>query len=509
MMLAFDSDKSWAPLAATAVLSVTAAWPAAAHEPHSCPAELPDMPVVAGHLEHSEIVTGQLPFTEIFAAGQEWFNAVLNTCDGQGRPATTGTGEKRIPDQPRFIRTSAPDSSSCAGCHAQPRAGGGGDFVANVFVLAQAEDPVIDSVSAAFSNERNTLGMFGAGPIEMLAREMTADLQAQAAALGDGTHTLRTKGVDFEVTLDGGVVTRSQGVDPDLIIKPFHQAGVVVSLREFTVNAFNHHHGLQAEERFDFNPATDFDPDFDEDGVEREMTLGDITAATLHQAAFATPGRVLPQDAAALARVNEGEALFAQANCTSCHLPAMELNSRLFSEPNPFNPAGTFRDTSQSFSFDLTEEGELPRLEKADGGKAIVRAYTDLKRHTLCDDLADPDPIRFFCNEELAQNRPDQDGRPGSEFFLTRKLWDVGNSAPYGHRGDITTIAEAILYHGGEARAARDAFVGMPLEDQQKIVAFLKTLQVLPPVAGSPSSSRDCNNDGAVNGLDLLGLGCS
>ena len=31
---------------------------------------------------------------------------------------------------------------------------------------------------------------------------------------------------------------------------PFHQAGAVVSLRQFTNNAFTHHHGMQSEERF-------------------------------------------------------------------------------------------------------------------------------------------------------------------------------------------------------------------------------------------------------------------
>ena len=77
-------------------------------------------------------------------------------------------------------------------------------------------------------------------------------------------------------------------------------------------------------------------------------------------------------------------------------------------------------------------------------------------------------------------SRPEEDGRPGAEFFISRKLWDVGNSAPYGHRGDLTTIAEAILMHAGQARPARDVFTGLPIEDQEAVVNFLKTLQVLP-----------------------------
>src|SRR5262249_12574196 len=175
---------------------------------------------------------------------------------------------------------------------------------------------------------------------------------------------------------------------------------------------------------------------------------------------------------------------FAQIACTTCHVPELPLQSRLFVEPYGLNPLGTFNDTSQTFAFDLTEEGEQPRLEKAPRGEAIVRAYTDLKRHNLCDNPGEPAPLRVFCNELLAQGRPAQDGRPGAEFFITRKLWDVGNSAPYGHRGNLTTITEAILAHGGEARTSRDAFVALSPEEQGHIVQFLKTLQVLPP--GSP-----------------------
>ncbi len=474
------SSTALVAVAGTALALLGLASGLAAHEPHECPKKYPDAPAVAGHIEQVDIVGGGLSLAAIREAGRELFAAVFNTCDGQGRPATTGGGDKRVADQPAFIRTSAPDSSACAGCHAQPRAGGGGDFVANVLVLAQVLDPVTESVSSEFSNERNTLGMFGSGPIEMLAREMTADLQSQAAALPDGTHTLVTKGVGFDVTIAAGEVVASRGVDTDLIVKPFHQAGVVRSVREFTVNAFNHHHGMQAEERFDLNPEKGFDSDFDEDGVERELTIGDVTAAALFQAALATPSRVLPDDPRELRDVEQGEALFSSTGCTACHVPAMTLDSRHFVEPNPLNPPGTFSDSSQSFAFDMTAEGEAPRLEAAPGGAAVVRAYTDLKRHNLCDDPAHPEPIRFYCNEELAQGRADQDGRPGSEFFLTRKLWDVGNSAPYGHRGDLTTVTDAILAHGGEARSSRDAFDRLPTKKQAKLVKFLKTLQVAP-----------------------------
>lgn len=461
-----------------AITMVTFSVGAAAHEPHKCPVDFPDEPSFFGHIEHADVVDGSIKFKDLLGHGSDLFSVVLNVCDGQGRPSTTGGGDARVPDQPAFIRTSGPDSNSCAGCHNVPGAGGAGDFVANVFVLAQTLDPVTFSVAPEFSNERNTLGMFGSGAIDMLGREMTADLQAQAQGLSDGDHTLTTNGVDFEVTISGGEVVASKGVDTDLIIKPFHQAGVVRSVREFTVNAFNHHHGMQAEERFDLNPDKGLNPDFDDDGVERELTVGDVTAATIFQAALSVPGRRRADNPADQNDIDNGEIIFSNVGCASCHVPEMRLNNRFFVEPYALNPDGTFNDVSQVVSFDMTKKGQKPLLEKAHGGGAIVRAFTDLKRHNLCDEEGEG-ALRHFCNEQLAQGRPDQDGRPGSEFFITRKLWDVGNSAPYGHRGDLTTITEAILAHGGEARASRDAFTNLPVIDQAAVVKFLKSLQVI------------------------------
>jgi CxxC motif-containing protein (DUF1111 family) len=107
-----------------------------------------------------------------------------------------------------------------------------------------------------------------------------------------------------------------------------------------------------------------------------------------------------------------------------------------------------------------------------------VRAYTDLKRHVICDEM---DP--FFCNERVVQN-----GVPTNQF-ITRKLWDVGATAPYGHRGDLTTITEAILHHAGEARPQRERFTALPKELQNEIVEFLKQLQVLPN--GAPREITD------------------
>lgn len=66
-------------------------------------------------------------------------------------------------------------------------------------------------------------------------------------------------------------------------------------------------------------------------------------------------------------------------------------------------------------------------------------------------------------------------------LFLTRKLWDVGNAARYGHKGDLTTLTEAIHAHGGEARVSREAYLALPDFAHDAIIDLLKSLQMLPP----------------------------
>jgi hypothetical protein len=454
----------------------------ASAQTRACPAGFNDTPAMPTHHDQASILKMQLG--PVFAAGQQIFVTNFNACDGAGRPASTGTGAPRTADpvlRPRFTRVSAPEANSCAGCHNQPQAGGAGDFVANVFVLAQAADPVSKIIlNDDFSNtwlERNTLGMFGSGAIEMLGREMTADLQgerqsaiAQAQSSGHNvTVALTTKGVSFgSLTAhpDSRVDTSAvAGVDPDLIIKPFSRKGVFRSLREFTVTAMNQHHGMQAAERFPGDP--------DGDGVSDELTIGDITAVTIFQAALPAP-----QVAATGFDSNvvaHGSAMFNKVGCAGCHLPSLPLASTQFCDPDPANTPNTFRDTSQSYCFDLSQAGI--------SGNSVA-AYTDLKRHVICDNNKP-----HYCNEPVSPvQASDSNVAIPHDQFLTAKLWDAGNSSPYGHRGDLDTLYAAIVAHGGEAASSEAQFESLPNSDQLAIVTFLKTLQMpVMPMAKDPS----------------------
>ena len=104
-------------------------------------------------------------------------------------------------------------------------------------------------------------------------------------------------------------------------------------------------------------------------------------------------------------------------------------------------------------------------LSSSEEDHKYVEAYTDFRRHNLCDT-----EVNHFCNELIRQDNIDP------ELFLTSKLWDLATSAPYGHRGDLGTLSEAILAHGGEARPQREKFLSLSDAEKQNLISFLLTL---------------------------------
>lgn len=465
------------------------------------------------HLEDGEEFV--IPIQELNRHGGMLFDAKFTPQEGGGRPLTKGTGGPLAdPDSPlvfprNFNRVSAPDANACGGCHAQPFSGGSGDIVANVFVLGQrfdfatfdGEDAVatrgaFDESGGAttldrIANSRATTGMFGGGYLEMLARQMTADLQAIRDGLGNGQAApLLAKGVSFGTlmrNIDGswdvsGVEgladpsTRSTGADdpPNLIVRPWHQASAVVSLRQFTNNAMNHHHGMQSSERF----GDGMDPDGD--GFVDELTRADITAVSVWQATLPVPGRLIPSNNEVEDAILNGEAQFAAIGCNNCHVESLPLDNWgwVYTEPNPYNPPGDLQ-VGDAPTFEVNLNSKVlpgPRLRENPQGVVMVPAYTDMKLHDITS--GPDDPNRETLNMHFAAGSDEFFG--GNGRFLTKRLWGAGNSGPYFHHGKFTTMREAILAHAGEALAEREAFEALPQYDQDSIVEFLKSLQVLP-----------------------------
>ena len=440
-----------------------------------------DPPAVRVSPNHDDVVRNSDLLDNFIEAGRQLFRTQFNILDGAGRPESTGDSKPTVrvtKDAPLFTRAAGPDANSCFGCHNQPFPGGAGEFVANAFVGAHFTDPPTSSIHPRTTNERNTIGIFGAGAIEMLAREITEDL---TSLRDEGLLRARKENREIRVPLQskgisfGYLVTRPdgtydaegiQGIDEDLIIKPFGAKGVAVSIREFTIFALNQHHGIQAQERFGWERTGV--RDFDGDGVEVEFTVGQVSALTVYQASLPPPQRVHYKDQKTMEQIGVGEQRFKEVGCSECHVPALPLRSRVFSEPNPYNRPGSL------VPGDVEGQITLP-LEIRDGtgafegsnGQIYVAAFTDLKRHKICDhdDL-------HFCNELIPQ-----DFVPTDEF-LTAKLWDLGTSAPYGHRGDLTTVSEAILHHSAEGKKAKNAFLKLSDQEKSAIVAFLLSLRV-------------------------------
>lgn len=131
------------------------------------------------------------------------------------------------------------------------------------------------------------------------------------------------------------------------------------------------------------------------------------------------------------AQVLEGKDLFYGAGCTACHRPKF-----------------------------VTRRGE-----EADANAfQLIWPYSDFLLHDMGDGLAD------------------EGGTAMAREWRTPPLWGIGLTETvlgrenYLHDGRARTLEEAILWHGGEAEAARDAFAGMSASQREALVAFLKSL---------------------------------
>jgi cytochrome c peroxidase len=440
-----------------------------------------DERVFSSHIDFDAVAAaGPSALQGLIARGRELFKAKFTTADGAGRPKATQAivpTKRKFGVNPSFSRLSGPDSNSCAGCHNDPVLGASGDFVDNVFVSEGFESAQFDTTDPSFSSERHTTSLMGAGLVELLAREMTADLQAErdeavarARATGqDVDADLVTKGVRFgrlRAHASGLVdLNELDGVDADLIVRPFSRKGVFTSLRQFTINALNIHHGMEASERFGVRWTGSHD--FSESGVPDAVTPGDISALVAFQATLPPPTvkTDLPDDWRKAAA--EGERHFNEVGCTSCHRPTLPLKSLSFTDPAPYDMAGTLREGEVNKGVVIDLSPLAAHLKRNEKGEWLIPLFSDLKRHLVVDA-----EVASLGNELQAQRFVERD------VFLTPRLWGVGSTAPYGHRGDFRMLSEIIAAHGGDARFARDAYLDLPKEQRETVIAFLRSLVI-------------------------------
>lgn len=418
-----------------------------------------------------------------------------------------GFGNARTRSAPNIDRLPGPDSTSCISCHGLGNGVilGWGNNAGNVLVAL--DDPVNPTISG--SNERNTPTEHGLSLLELLGREMSQELQAirdgalaEAADSGsDVAAALTTKGINYgtiTARADGTVDTSGiVGIDADLRLRPFHAKGQEATIRIFTRNALNRHHGIQSTEFLLFKDAAN-DPeawDEDSDGVVNELTEGELTAMTLFQICLPIPQEV-DQDNASIAR---GRALMDTIGCTACHVPSLTLD-----DP-------TWRSTSSAgvmLEVDITDNAQLGagRPQREADGTVEVGLWGDLKRHDLGPeshepldqpvDLSMPDyePDSFAAH--IAETLPPIP----RELMMTTELWGVRDTGPWWHDGSSPTIHDSILRHGGEGQASAEAYAALSPEDQADLLKFLDSLQVAPVGEVMFSASGDAGAKSAAGG---------
>ncbi|MGR3760229.1 di-heme oxidoreductase family protein [Roseobacteraceae bacterium NS-SX3] len=132
-------------------------------------------------------------------------------------------------------------------------------------------------------------------------------------------------------------------------------------------------------------------------------------------------------------QVLRGKEVFYASGCASCHVPKF-VTHRLADRPE--------------HSFQL------------------IWPYSDLLLHDM--------------GEGLADHRPE--ARATGREWRTAPLWGIGFTqqvsprATYLHDGRARTLLEAVLWHGGEAEAARNRVVDLAPEDRAALISFLESL---------------------------------
>ncbi len=488
-------------------------------DPGVPPGDQPAFPLL-DHVDQALVTAGAVPFPTLFAFGDELFEAPFNSLDGAGALALPNGDPlpgrfSRVP--PGGGRFTGPNANACVGCHNSPLPTSAGEAASNV-----VQDPARAGVPPF--NVRNTISLFGSGAIQRLAEEMTEELHATrdaavALALAGPpggppvARDLVAKGIAFgriraardaggAVALDASEVA---GVDPDLVVRPFGWKGNAASLRDFCRGAARNELGMEADELVLKDPLGRTDPDGD--GVEGELSVGDITAITIYCAAQEIPqplerlvrdGFLPPPTSPTGALIARGRQLFDAIGCASCHVPELILLDPVFEEPTlrgggayfdpTLDPAASALDPLRPFRFHLVREGDFPRLEPSPAGGARVSLFGDLRRHRMGRQLADArdTPVGAADGGSLAVA-----GAPvvvDVLTFLTPELWGVGNTGPWLHDGRAGSLEEAILLHGedappppgdlerSEAQEAREAFAALPEPDRIAVVEFLKSL---------------------------------
>ncbi|MBD8665004.1 c-type cytochrome [Rhizobium sp. CFBP 8752] len=154
-----------------------------------------------------------------------------------------------------------------------------------------------------------------------------------------------------------------------------------------------------------------------------------LPLVTFYSENLAVPARRDIGDAGVL----KGKQLFYQAGCASCHMP------KFVTRRDAGNKAHAFQ---------------------------LIWPYSDFLLHDMGEGLADGQQV----------------GVANGQEWRTQPLWGIGLTQTVNghtfflHDGRARNLTEAILWHGGEAQKARDAFASLSKDDRASLLTFLESL---------------------------------
>ena len=310
------------------------------------------------------------------------------------------------------------NGDSCRGCHNRPEIGGAGGLDVNVSRFGQdnggagpfvappegqlnhrfrrpdtpgREDP---SPAADVFEQRQAPSVFGLGLIqlvpesEILANEDPNDLN------GDGIFGY-ARFVDINGTMELGRFGWKCGVP---------------NLTDFSNDALTQELGITIPDNSrGFGSTSDNDPIADP-----EITASEISDLTFYMSNLAAP----PRTGSTSPLVSNGEVIFQQLGCATCHVPT--LNSSV----GPISP------------------------------------YSNFLLHNVA-----PPGFRGM----VEPNAP-------AGYYRTPPLWGISKTAPYMHDGSAASIYDAIAAHAGEAAGVTAAFNALSAGDLDALLAFLNDL---------------------------------
>ncbi len=402
------------------------------------------------------------------------------------RPTLQGNGQ--------FLRVNGLDSQSCNECHSivsdatvppDLGIGGVGGVSANAIIMPSLIDvadsfddrvhfvaghdpnlPLTEDGVADFNGRfANSPFLFGGGGVELVAKEMTRELEKILADLKAGpggvTVALRRQGRPLR--------HRHQARKREDRARPPRDRLPSRSSEAAERRTTDRRPPLRPQgrplqharlrPRRDGVPLRDpagRGPDPRERGRRsataspNELTVPEMTVLDLFNVTNPPPVQAPDAD-------SRGRTLFTQIGCADCHRPTFATES-----PNltlSFPEVAEDPDANVFISIDLRRFGFA---QDPDGPGVLVPLYSDLKRHDMGEGLEED----FDALRRTVSNRE----------FVTARLWGIADTGPYLHDGRATSIYQAIVRHGGEAAHAESAFEDLSATDKRHLISFLKSL---------------------------------